>query len=68
MAPNVKRPTEFVSLDLQMNEMKKVLTHFSKGLNVIFLYTNISGGAYVRKHLEMDPSSDKRKFRKEGKK
>ena len=51
-----------------MNEMKKVLTHFSKGLNVIFLYTNISGGAYVRKHLEMDPSSDKRKFRKEGKK
>uniref|UniRef100_A0A453YS98 Ubiquitin-like protease family profile domain-containing protein n=1 Tax=Anopheles gambiae TaxID=7165 RepID=A0A453YS98_ANOGA len=59
VAPNVKRPTEFVSLDLQMNEMKKVLTHFSKGLNVIFLYTNISGGAYVRKHLEMDPSSDK---------
>uniref|UniRef100_A0A4Y0ANM4 ULP_PROTEASE domain-containing protein n=1 Tax=Anopheles funestus TaxID=62324 RepID=A0A4Y0ANM4_ANOFN len=59
VAPNVRRPAEFVSLDLQMHEMKKVLTHFSKALNVIFLYTNNSGGAYVRKHLEMDPSSDK---------
>uniref|UniRef100_A0A182LXK2 Ubiquitin-like protease family profile domain-containing protein n=1 Tax=Anopheles culicifacies TaxID=139723 RepID=A0A182LXK2_9DIPT len=51
VAPNVKRPTEFVSLDLQMHEMKKVLTHFSKALNVIFLYTNNSGAPCFRPEL-----------------
>ncbi|XP_052895861.1 uncharacterized protein LOC128303049 [Anopheles moucheti] len=59
VAPNVCRPANFVRLDLQMREIKKVLTHFSGALNVIFLYTKSSGGAYVRKHLEMDPNSDK---------
>uniref|UniRef100_A0AAG5DC81 Ubiquitin-like protease family profile domain-containing protein n=1 Tax=Anopheles atroparvus TaxID=41427 RepID=A0AAG5DC81_ANOAO len=59
VAPNVKRPTDYVSLDLQMSEIAKVLVHFSKALNVLIVYTLPSCGAYVRKHLEMELNDDK---------
>ncbi|XP_058066162.1 uncharacterized protein LOC131215783 [Anopheles bellator] len=59
VAPNVKRPTEFVSLDLQMHEIVKVVVHFSKALNTMFVYTLPSCGQYVRQHLEMDLSEEK---------
>lgn len=61
VAPNVKRPEEYVSLDLQMYEIVKVVVHFSKALNIMFVYTLPSCAIYVRQHLQMELGDEKRK-------
>lgn len=58
IAPNVKRPAEKCILDLQLHEVVKAVVHFSKALNVIFLYTLPSCGFYIRESLEMGLPDD----------
>lgn len=58
IAPNVKRPAEKCILDLQLYEVVKAVVHFSKALNVIFLYTLPSCGFYIRESLEMGLPED----------
>lgn len=58
IAPNVKRSTEKCILDLQLHEIVKAVVHFSKALNVIFLYTLPSCGFYIRESLEMGLPDD----------
>lgn len=58
IAPNVKRPAEKCILDLQLHEIVKAVVHFSKPLNVIFLYTLPSCGVHIRDSLEMGLADD----------
>lgn len=58
IAPNVKRNTEKCILDMQLHEIVKAVVHFSKALNVIFLYTLPSCGFYIRESLEMGLPED----------
>lgn len=59
IAPNVKRTNEKCILDLQLQEIIKVVVHFSKALNVMFLFTLPSCGAFIRESLEMGLPEDK---------
>lgn len=59
IAPNVKRINEKNILDLQLQEIVKAVVHFSKVLNVMFLYTLPSCGAFIRESLEMGLPEDK---------
>ncbi|EAT47498.1 AAEL001372-PB [Aedes aegypti] len=59
IAPNVKRTNEKCILDLQLQEIVKAVVHFSKALNVMFLYTLPSCGAFIRESLEMGLPEDK---------
>lgn len=64
IAPNVKRTNEKCILDLQLDEIVKAVVHFSKALNVVFLYTLPSCGAFIRESLEMGLPEDKRKLKR----
>lgn len=58
VAPSVKEPTENVILDIQIKEIIKVCSNFSKGSSVIFIYVLPSCSTYVRQSLDM-PSTSK---------
>lgn len=42
-----------VNIDIQMSEIVKIITHFSKPLQLIFVYTKPSCATYIRSALEM---------------
>lgn len=46
----------FVTLDVKVRDIVKVLIHFGKSMPVLFFYTSINTGAMIRKLLGMqDP-------------
>lgn len=46
----------FVTLDVKVQDLVKVLVHFGKSMPVIFFYTTTSAGAMIRELLGMqDP-------------
>lgn len=53
IAPSVKNPKESCVINIQSSEIVRVITHFSKQLFIVFVYTKPSCGVYVRESLEM---------------
>lgn len=53
IAPNVKRPAENVILDVQMQEVVKIVSNFASPQSVVFVYVLNTCGAYVRESLDM---------------
>lgn len=46
----------FITLDIKMENLVKVLIHFAKSMPVLFFYTNVSTGLRIRDLLGMqDP-------------
>lgn len=62
IAPNVKRQSENVILDIQKSEIVKIVSHFAKSLPTLFIYTVNSCGSYIRDSLEMSMSNDEGKL------
>lgn len=58
IAPNVKRSEENVILDIQKNEVAKIVSHFQNPKCLLFIYTLNSCGAYIRESLEMGSIHD----------
>lgn len=63
VAPSVKDKNDKIVLDLQHSEIVKMITHFSKQLQIIFIYTKPSCARYVVEQLSMTLVNDKCKFR-----
>lgn len=57
-APNVKNANEMVILDIQTNEVVKIVSHMQNPKCVFFIYTLNSCGAYVRESLDMTSIHD----------
>lgn len=53
IAPNVKNSEENVILDIQIQEVVKIVSNFNAALSIVFIYVQNSCGAYVRESLEM---------------
>lgn len=53
IAPNVKRPSENGILDIQKQEICKIVCHFPKTLPLLIIYTIGTCGLYIRESLEM---------------
>ncbi|XP_043497008.1 uncharacterized protein LOC122520800 isoform X2 [Polistes fuscatus] len=54
--PLLEDDTSFVTLDVKIRDLVKVLVHFGKSMPVIFFYTSTSTGAMIRELLGMqDP-------------
>ncbi|XP_047354219.1 uncharacterized protein LOC124950862 isoform X3 [Vespa velutina] len=54
--PLLEDDTSFVTLDVKIQDLVKVLVHFGKSMPVIFFYTTTSTGAMIRELLGMqDP-------------
>jgi hypothetical protein len=62
VAPSVKNPKDISILNIQHSEIIKVVTHFSKQLHIIFLYTKPSCARYIAEQLSMTLVNDKCKF------
>ena len=58
-APSVKNVKDTVILDLQHTEIVKLIVHFSKQLQIIFLYTKPSCARYIIEQLSMTPANDR---------
>lgn len=58
IAPNTKRSYENVILDIQQNEIARILCHLNKPLCILFIWTKKQCGSYVRESLEMNFSSN----------
>jgi transcriptional regulator CtsR len=58
VAPEVTSK-HLILLDIQHSEIVKVVVHFSKQLNVIFLFTTPSCSRYIAEQSRMTESSDK---------
>lgn len=54
-----------MALQINLKEVVRILVHFGKGLPVIFLYTMIRTGQYIRNSLDMveDSGNIKKNFR-----
>jgi sentrin-specific protease 7 len=59
IAPSVKDKNDKVILDIQHSEIVKMITHFSKQLQIIFLYTKPSCARYIVEQLSMTLVNDK---------
>ncbi|XP_037905145.1 protein split ends isoform X3 [Hermetia illucens] len=57
IAPSCKNPVDAVVLNIQMREIVKIIAHFSKSLNILFIYTLPTCGIYIRENLEMKSKS-----------
>jgi hypothetical protein len=53
IAPSVKNPKDIVALDIQHSEIVKLIVHFSKQLQIIFLYTKPSCAKFIVEELSM---------------
>lgn len=53
IAPNVKNATENVILDIQIQEVVKIVSNFTSTQSLIFIYVLNTCGVYVRESLEM---------------
>lgn len=58
IAPNTKRETENVILDIQKSEIVKIVCHFGNSFAVLLIWTTRGCGLFVRDSLEMVRSSD----------
>lgn len=63
-APSVKNVKDTVILDLQHSEIVKLIVHFSKQLQIIFLYTKPSCARYIIEQLSMTLANDRCKSQK----
>lgn len=59
VAPSLNNPKELIALNIQNSEIIKVVTHFTKQLHIIFLYTKPSCARYVAHQLQMTQENDK---------
>lgn len=57
LVPSCNDPSEIVTLDIQLNEIVKIIFHFSPGLNVLFLYNFKKCSDYIRESLDMKPKT-----------
>ncbi|KOB73014.1 Sentrin/sumo-specific protease senp7 [Operophtera brumata] len=53
VAPSLKNESRDMALQISLKEVVRILVHFGKGLPVIFLYTMIRTGQYIRNSLDM---------------
>lgn len=51
-----------IVLNIQHSEIIKIVTHFSKQLHIIFLYTKPSCARYIVEQLQMTLEGDKCKL------
>ncbi|KAL5292476.1 SENP6 family protein [Megaselia abdita] len=55
LVPSCNDPSETVTLDIQLDEIIKIIYHFSPSLNVLLLYNFKRCSDYVRESLDMKP-------------
>lgn len=55
LVPSCTDPSETITLDIQLNEIVKMIFHFSPSLKVLFLYNFKKCSDYVREALDMKP-------------
>lgn len=53
-APSAKTSNKLFELDIQLSEIIKIIVHFSKNLQLVFVYTKPSCAQYIRNCLEME--------------
>lgn len=63
VAPSVTNNKDFIVLDIQNSEVVKLITHFSKQLQIIFIYTKPSCARYIVEQLSMTLANDKCKMK-----
>lgn len=59
IAPSVQNAKENIILDIQHTEIVKLITHFSKQLQIIFVYTKPSCARYIVEQLSMKQVNDR---------
>ncbi|KAG5678957.1 hypothetical protein PVAND_008575 [Polypedilum vanderplanki] len=59
VAPSVKNVKDITVLNIQHSEIIKFVTHFSKQLSIVFVYTKPSCGKYIVDQLNMSQITDK---------
>lgn len=57
LVPSCKDLSENVTLDIQLNDIVKIIFHFSPNLNILFLYNFTKCGSYIRETLDMKPKA-----------
>ena len=62
VAPSLKNPKDLIILNIQHEEIVKVVVHFSKQLHIVFLYTKPSCARYIVDQLQMSETDDKCKL------
>jgi hypothetical protein len=58
VAPSVTNSKDFIALDIQHTEIVKMIVHFSKQLQIIFLYTKPSCAKFIVDQLTMTQVND----------
>lgn len=61
-APNYKNSAEIYPLDIQNSEIVKIITHFSKQLQIVFIYTKPSCARYILTQLQLTQVNDRCKM------